>query len=255
MRIHRLHFYSLVILAVSSFASVGAQGLPVDIDDYVTRTMKEFNVPGIAIAVVKDGKVVISKGYGVREHGKPSLVDEHTLFGIASNSKAFTAAALAMLVDEGKLSWDDRVIKHLPGFQMYDPYVTREITVRDLLTHRSGMGLGAGDLMWWPPSDFTREEITKNIRYLKPVTSFRSAYAYDNVLYMVAGEVLKAISGKTWDEFIKERIFKPLGMNRSNTSTKEIRSGENVVSAHALADGTLKAVQRSGCRVDQFECC
>jgi CubicO group peptidase (beta-lactamase class C family) len=217
-------------------------GLPPDLDEYVARTMREFNVPGIAVAVVKDGRVVIAKGFGVREQGKPATVDENTLFGIASNSKAFTAAALAMLVDEGKLSWDDRVIKHLPGFQMYDPYVTREMTVRDLLTHRSGMGLGAGDLMWWPPTNFTREEITRNIRYLKPVSSFRTRYAYDNVLYMVAGEVLKSISGKNWEEFIKERIFTPLGMTRSNTTTKDLRPGENVVSAHAMADGALKPI-------------
>jgi CubicO group peptidase (beta-lactamase class C family) len=245
MRINR-QWQKLAFLLLAlciSLQPVGAQqGLPADLDDYVARTMKEFDVPGIALAVVKDGRVVISKGYGVREQGKQALVDENTLFGIASNSKAFTTAALAMLVDEGKLSWDDRVIKHLPAFQLYDPYVTREMTVRDLLTHRSGMGLGAGDLMWWPPTDFTREEITRNIRYLKPVTSFRTAYAYDNVLYMVAGEVLKAISGKTWDEFIKERILAPLGMNRSNTSTRDLRPGENVVSAHAMADGVLKAI-------------
>lgn len=218
------------------------QALPADMDDYVARVLKEFNVPGLALAVVKDGRLVIAKGYGVREMGKAVRVDEHTLFGIASNSKAFTAAALAMLVDEGKLSWDDPVIKHLHDFQMYDPYVTREMTVRDLLTHRSGMGLGAGDLMWWPPTDFTRAEIMRNIRFLKPVTSFRSRYAYDNVLYMVAGEVLRAVSGKTWDGFIKERIFAPLGMTRSNTSTNELRAGENVVSAHAMSEGKLTAI-------------
>jgi len=137
-----------------------------------------------AVAVVKDGKVALAKGNGVRKLDEPAPVDEQTLFGIASNTKAFTAAALAFLVDEGKISWDDPVTKHLPGFQMYDPYVTREMTVRDLLTHRSGLGLGAGDLMFFPPTTFTREEIVARLRYIKPATSFRSKYAYDNVLWL-----------------------------------------------------------------------
>ena len=238
----RRRVLTALLLCVCLSPVSAQQPLPGDLDEYIARALKEFNVPGLALAVVKDGRVVVAKGYGVREMGKPAPVDEQTLFGIASNSKAFTTAALAMLVDEGRLSWDDRVIKHLEAFQMYDPYVTREITVRDLLTHRSGMGLGAGDLMFFPPTDFTRAEIMRNIRFLKPVTSFRSRYAYDNVLYMVAGEVLRTVSGKTWDEFIKERIFAPLGMTRSNTSTNDLRAGDNVVSPHAMADGKLKPI-------------
>ena len=231
-----------LLLCFCLFPVRAQQTLPVDLDEYVARALKEFNVPGLALAVVKDGRVIVAKGYGVREAGKPERVDEQTLFGIASNTKAFTTAALAMLVDEGKLSWDDPVIKHLQTFQMYDPYVTREMTVRDLLTHRSGMGLGAGDLMFWPPTSFTRAEIMRNVRFLKPVTSFRSRYAYDNVLYMVAGEVLRTVSGRNWDEFIKERIFVPLGMTRSNTSTNELRAGDNIVSPHAMAEGNLKPI-------------
>src|SRR5262245_40181038 len=156
---------SLLILCLfCALMSAGAPGLaqtdaPPDLDAYVARALKEFEVPGLAVAIVKDGKIALVKGYGVRKLGEPAPVDEQTLFGIASNTKAFTAAALAILVDEGKLSWDDPVTKHLPGFQMYDPYVTREMTVRDLLTHRSGLGLGAGDLMFFPPTAFTREEI------------------------------------------------------------------------------------------------
>jgi CubicO group peptidase (beta-lactamase class C family) len=176
----------LLLLFVSAIHTFAQNALPADVDDHAARILKEFEVPGMAVAVVKDGRVVMAKGYGVRKLGESALVDENTLFGIASNSKAFTAAALAMLVDEGKISWDDPVIRHLPAFQMYDPYVTRELTIRDLLTHRSGLPLGAGDLLFWPGTTFTREEIVQRIRFVKPATSFRSRYAYDNILYLVA---------------------------------------------------------------------
>lgn len=242
----RLRVVVLALLLMLGSMPVSARqqtALPSDIDEYAARVLKEFDVPGMAVAVVKDGKVILAKGYGVREIGKPEPVTADTLFGIASNSKAFTTAALAMLVDEGKIAWDDPVIKHLPTFQLADPYVTREFTIRDLLTHRSGLGLGAGDLMWWPTTTFTRAEVLHNIRYLKPVTSFRSQYAYDNVLYLVAGEVIRAVTGKTWDEFVAERIFKPLGMNRCNTSPTQFRKGDDIARPHAPADGKLRAIE------------
>ena len=160
------------------------------VDQVVERARKEFDVPGIAVAIVKDGKVVLAKGYGVRKLGETAPVTAQSLFRIASNTKAFTTAALAMLVDERKIRWDDPVMQHMPGFQMYDPYVTREMTIRDLLTHRSGLGLGAGDLMFFPPGDLGRDEIIKRLRFIKPATSFRSAYAYDNLLYIVAGQLI-----------------------------------------------------------------
>ena len=175
------------------------------------RARKEFDVPGIAVAIVKDGDVVLAKGYGVRKLGEPAPVTAQSLFRIASNTKAFTTAALAMLVDEHKIRWDDPVVQHMPGFQLYDPYVTREMTIRDLLTHRSGLGLGAGDLMFFPPGDLGRDEIIKRLRFIKPATSFRSAYAYDNLLYIVAGQLIPAITGKSWDDFVRDRIFTPLG--------------------------------------------
>ncbi len=239
--------YLLCLFAFCLVLLVAAPGLaqtsaPTDLDAYVARVLKEFEVPGLAIAIVKDGKVVLTKGYGVRELGKPTPVDEQTLFGIASNTKAFTAAALAILVDEGKLSWDDPVIKHLPGFQMYDPYVTREMTVRDLLTHRSGLRPYSGDLLVFPPSDFTRAEIVSRLRYLKPVSSFRSKFAYNNLLYLTAGQVVAAASGKSWDDFIKERIFAPLGMTASNTSIKELRPGSNFVIPHRKIAGVLRPI-------------
>ena len=172
------------------------------VDPVVERARKEFDVPGIAVAIVKDGNVVLAKGYGVRKQGEPAPVTAQSLFRIASNTKAFTTAALAMLVDERRIRWDDPVTQHMPGFQLYDPYVTREMTIRDLLTHRSGLGLGAGDLMFFPPGDLGRDEIIKRLRFIKPATSFRSAYAYDNLLYIVAGQLIPAVTGKSWDDFV-----------------------------------------------------
>jgi CubicO group peptidase (beta-lactamase class C family) len=210
------------------------------VDTVVEHARKEFDVPGIAVAIVKDGDVVLAKGYGVRKLGDPAAVTPQSLFRIASNTKAFTAAALAILVDEKRIRWDDPVIQHLPAFQMYDPYVTREMTIRDLLTHRSGMGLGAGDLMFFPPSDLSRDEIIRRLRFIKPATSFRSTYAYDNLLYLVAGQIIPAVTGKSWDDFVKERIFTPLGMTNSFTSTEALKTGKDVAIPHSKLSGKLE---------------
>jgi CubicO group peptidase (beta-lactamase class C family) len=213
------------------------------LDNVAERARKEFNVPGIAVAVVKDGKVVVAKGYGVRRLGDPAPVTSHTIFGIASNSKLFTSAALAMLVDEGKLDWDDRVVDRLPGFQMSDAYVTREMRIRDLLCHRTGLTLGAGDLMFWPASDLTSSQLNYRLRFVPLGTSFRSSYAYDNVLYNVAGAVIQQISGKAWSEFIRDRFFLPLNMRDSKTSVHDIDASTDAVAPHALDDGKLRALE------------
>lgn len=237
-----LAIVALALLSVASIApaQTAPTSAPPDLDVFAARVLKEFDVPGLAVAIVKDGKLVLAKGYGVRKLGAPTPVDENTLFGIASNTKAFTAALLAMLVDEGKITWDDPVIKHLPGFQLYDPYVTREMTIRDLLTHRSGLGLGAGDLLWWPPTDYSRDEIVRRFRFVKPASSFRSRYAYDNVLYLVAGQVIAAVTGKSWDDVIKERIFTPLGMTTSNTRGAALSEPGNVAAPHAKIGDRLQ---------------
>jgi CubicO group peptidase (beta-lactamase class C family) len=214
-----------------------------DLEADVNRALKAFDVPGMAIAIVKDGKVVAARGFGVRKAGQPAPVDGKTVFEIASNSKVFTAAALAMLVDEGKLAWDDPVTKHLPDFQMYDAYVTKEMTVRDLLVHRSGLGLGAGDLLWWPTTNFTTDEIIHRLRYVKPATSFRNSYAYDNLLYIVAGKIIAQKSGKSWGETMRERILKPLGMNATTTSLAENAGNANVSAPHSLIGGKNVAVK------------
>jgi CubicO group peptidase (beta-lactamase class C family) len=164
------------------------------------------------------------------------------MFGIGSNTKAFTAAALATLVDAGKLSWDDPVYQRLPGFVMYDPYVSHEMTIRDLLTHRSGMGLGEGDLLFWPTSTYTRDEIIHKLRFMKPASSFRSHYAYDNLLYMTAGQIIPAVTGVSWDDYIRQHIFAALDMNNSNVSTAAFKPGDDYAFPHSRVDGKLQVI-------------
>ena len=232
----------LVVLVVSSQAQVLRPGA---MDSLVERTMAAFNVPGIAVAVVKDGETVFAKGYGVRSIATRQKMDENTLFAIASNTKAFTATALAILIDEGRLTWDSHVTDHIPEFRLNDPWVTAEFTIRDLLTHRSGLGLGAGDLMLWPDSSsFTIPEIIHNLRFLKPVSSFRTKYDYDNLLYIVAGEVVARVSGMSWEEFVEKRIMQPLGMNRSAASFTRLQDKTNVIDAHVSLDGKLQVVAK-----------
>lgn len=215
------------------------------IDTLVEKTLKAFDVPGIAVAVIKDGKIIHAKGYGVRSLRTNQKVDENTLFGIASNSKAFTAAALGMLVEEKKITWDDKVIDHIPEFRMYDPYVTDAFTIRDLLTHRSGLGLGAGDLMFFPDgSDFTLKDIIHNIRFLKQESSFRTKFDYDNNLYIVAGEVVKRVSGLSWEDFIEQKILHPLGMKTTAASFFRLKDTSNVIDAHAPVDGKVQPIDR-----------
>ncbi|RYG46908.1 MAG: serine hydrolase [Chitinophagaceae bacterium] len=245
---HRLTFLFILISLIGSRAIAQAITSP-EVDVLVERTLKAFDVPGIAVGIVKDGKLIHAKGYGVRSLGSPEKVDENTLFGIASNSKAFTAATLGILIDDGKLKWDDRVIDFIPEFRMYNAYVTEEFTIRDLLTHRSGLGLGAGDLMFWPgQNSFTMKDIIHNLRYLKPVSGFRTKYDYDNLLYMVAGEVVARVSGMPWEEFVEQRIMRPLGMMKSASSFNRLKDKSNIIGAHAVVDGEVKVIAR-----DRFE--
>ena len=203
--------------------------------------MKASEVPGAAIAIVENGKVTLARGYGVRRLGSPEFVGADTLFQIGSTTKAVTATALALLVEEGKIRWDDRVIDHLPGFRMYDPWVTREITVRDLLVHRSGLGRGQGDLMFVPSTEISRADLVRRIRFLKPATSFRSGFAYDNVLYAVAGQLIEAVSGKSWEDFVEERIFQPVGMKSSVTNDVDRLSAPDRAFPHGRV-GELRGI-------------
>src|SRR4249920_1613202 len=236
-----------LMVFVLNFTMLQAQVITsAQIDSLTELTLKTFEVPGIAVAVVKDGKIIHSKGYGVRSLNTMQKVDENTLFGIASNSKAFTGAALGMLVDEGKLKWDDKVRDYIPEFKLYNPYVTEEFTIRDLLTHRSGLGLGAGDLMFFPDSsDFNLKDVIYNLRFLKPVSGFRTKYDYDNNLYIVAGEVVARVTGNSWDNFVEERIIDPLGMVKTATSFDRLTDKSDVIDGHAPVDGKVQVIARS----------
>ncbi len=239
-RISNLALAMLLLCAVSADAQVLNS---VQIDSLVNKTLATFNVPGIAVGVVKDGKLIHAKGYGVRSIKTNAKVDEHTLFGIASNSKAFTAAALGILVDEKKINWDTKVTDVIPDFKLYDPYVTQEFTIRDLLTHRSGLGLGAGDLMIWPDSSsVTTPQLIHNLRYLKPVSSFRSKYDYDNLMYIVAGDIVSRVSGMSYEDFIESRLIKPLGMNETAASWYRLPNKQNIINGHAPVEDKLVTV-------------
>jgi CubicO group peptidase (beta-lactamase class C family) len=212
------------------------------LDAYTAQAVKDWKVPGLALAVIKDGKVVLSKGYGVRRLGHSEPVDEHTLFAIGSTTKAMTAALVGMLVDEQKLTWDDPVIKYLPAFQLKDPLATRELTVRDLLTHRAG--LGNADFLWYG-QDTSTAEILDRVRLLDPAYSMRSRFIYQNVMYAAAGQLIEAVSGQKWAEMIRTRIFEPLGMRDTVATLEQVPAGANVASPHYEIEGALKVVENA----------
>lgn len=233
-------------LALPAWARGAAQdaapaALDAAIDGIVARFMRAFETPGVGVAVVRKGQPAWLKGYGVRTMGKPDPVDVHTRFGIASNSKAFTAAALAMLVEEKKLGWDDVLTRHLPEFKMADPAVTGMFTVRDLLVHRSGLPLGAGDLMYFPRSTADAAQVMRALEFLRPVRGFRTGYDYDNILYIVAGVLIERMSGLSWREFVATRLLAPLGMADAVPSGELLRS-ENVAGRHARLGPPVRGV-------------
>lgn len=204
------------------------------VDRHFQAVMQGFpDQPGLAVAVVDDGEITLARGYGVLKMGEAAPVTERSLFAIASNSKAYTAALLAMLVEEGKLEWDAPVVRYMPDFAMSDPQVTAMLSVRDLLCHRSGLSLGAGDLMLFPETTHTRDELVRGLRYLPLTGPFRGSYAYDNVLYVVAGELIRAVSGQTWEEAVQTRILTPLGMTDSAPGFANIPAGAEMAWPHA----------------------
>ncbi len=215
------------------------------LDELIRKTITTFDVPGMSVGIIKDGQMVYSKGFGIRSTNTQQPMDDKTLVGIASNSKGFTATALAILADEGKLNWDDKVTRFIPEFQMYDPYASKEVTVKDLVTHRAGLGLGQGDLMFFPEGGpLTVNDVVHNVRYLKPKNSFRNNLDYNNVMFIVAGEIIHRISGLSWAEFIEQRIMKPVGMNSSFGSYSRAKAAgvTNIIDAHAPVNGKAVAV-------------
>ncbi len=202
------------------------------LDKYYAKMVNDWDVPGASIGIVKDGKLIFTGNYGVMEKGKNGTADEHTLYAIASNSKAFTSALIGMLVQEGKLNWNDKVKKYLPYFEVYDSWVSNEITVRDLLSHRVGLGTFSGDFIWYK-SNLNSEAIIKRLKHIPKAHDFRAGYGYSNVMYITAGALIKKVTGKSWSENVKERILDPLGMNRTITSPKNLEAKTNYATPHA----------------------
>ena len=229
-------FTALSLVMASASANAAP---PPGFEQRVEQLRKEIGVPGVTIAIVEDGKVTFAHGWGVRDITTNQPVDADTIFFTGSTGKAFTNAALATLVDAGKIKWDDKVIDHMPDFRMWDPWVTREMTIRDLLVHRSGLGLGQGDLLFLPNSTLSRKETVRRIRHLKPATSFRSGYAYDNILYMAAGQLIEEVSGETWEKYIHDHVFTPLGMKNSTNTDAEFQANPNHARPHSRNSGAI----------------
>src|SRR5690348_11375158 len=241
------HLVRTAILLALPYTPAVAQTRPAtdplrDLDAYTARAVADWKVPGLAIAVVKEGRIVFAKGYGVREIGKPAPVDTQTLFAIGSTTKAMTAASIGMLIDEGKLKWDDKVTKILPGFQLADPYATRELTIRDLLTHRAG--LPNTDVLWYR-ADNSADEVIRRVRFADPAYSFRSSFIYQNIMYAVAGRVVAAESGMPWERFVRTRLFGPIDMPNAVPLGDSLPGRRNVASPHYLFGDTVRAVSNA----------
>ena len=221
-------------------------GPPAGFEARVEGLRRQLGIPGLSVAIVEGDRTTFLHGFGVRRLGSPDPVDIHTLFDTGSTGKAFTTAALATLVDAGRISWDDRVTDRLPGFEMYDPWVTREMTIRDLLVHRSGLGLGEGDLMMVPRGSIPRAEAVRRLRFLKPATSFRSGFAYDNVLYMVAGQLIEAVTGQTWERYVHDHVLVPAGMRDSTTDAPGHFADPDRAQPHARTGGPVRGLGAQG---------
>lgn len=227
------------LVSHKGFSQLKAQ----EVDALVETTLEKFKSAGIAVGIVKDGEIIHSKGYGFKSIDSKDKVNKHTQFAIASNSKAFTTTALAIMVEQGKIGWNDKVVAHIPEFKMYNSYVTENFTIQDLLTHRSGLGLGAGDLMFIPEgSDFTIKDILTNFQYFDPQSAFRTKYDYDNLLYIVAGEVIARVSGQSWENFVQNNIIKTLGMENTFSSLSSIKDLRNLATPFLIKNGKLESI-------------
>ena len=239
MRRSALLLLSVTILSstVESQRARPAPGTSSDIDAYVARVLRTFMAPGMAVTVVRDGKVRIARGYGVQRVGDTASITPDTRFGLGENSRAFTATAITMLADRGTLPIDTPIVRYLPEFALSDPYVTANITARDLLVQRSGLGVNAGDLLWWPATTYSRTDVVRRLRHLPLRTGFRSRYAHENVLYIVAGTLIEAVTQKSWEQVISETLLKKLGMNNTSVRHSDATRVGNIAGPHTLIDG------------------
>lgn len=225
-------FFTIILFATGNLFAQKSSNVDLKaLDVYYEQMVKDWNVPSASIGIVKDGKLIFAKSYGVKEIGKNEKPDKNTLYAIASNTKAFTSTIIGQLVDEGKLDWNDRVKDYLPYFELYDPWVSNEVTIRDLLSHRVGLGTFSGDVIWYK-SDLTAEEILKRAKYIPPAFSFRAGYGYSNLMYLAAGEVIEKVTGKSWGENVKERILDPLKMEQTVIGSKYLK--DNYATPHTI---------------------
>ncbi|HVF30534.1 MAG TPA: serine hydrolase domain-containing protein, partial [Pyrinomonadaceae bacterium] len=232
--------FIVAISVLASFSVAAAQNGVDAIDRYIEAARQSWEVPGMSVTIVHDGKVLMSKGYGTRELGKTEPVDSQTLFGVMSTTKAMTAVAMGLLVDEGKVSWRDKVVKHLPDFRIGDPYITQELEVRDLFTHNSG--LASTDFLWARTPELPADEAVRRMQYARPAYSFRGGFQYHNSMYLVAGKVIEKLSGMPWEQFMTERVFRPLGMNSTLPTLQEAMKHPNRSIAHYRIKGTVEVI-------------
>lgn len=235
----------LLFVSVSLFipAIFSPQSLPEDFESWIESSRKDWKIPGMAVGVVKDGEVIYAKGFGEKRLGSGEQVDANTIFSIASVSKNITAAALGILVDEGKINWDDKIIQHIPWFQLKDPWVTQELTIRDALTHRVGLGRILGNRLQFM-TESSRDSVLYQMRFMDLEKPFRSEFVYNNIMYSLAGQIIEHVDGRTWDEFLKERLFEPLEMNSSSTSITQLKKGDNQAYPHQEINGEVVPIQR-----------
>ncbi len=228
----------LIIASFNLFSQTTPGFVSDSIDNYIQRGMHNWQIPGVAVLIVKDGKVAFEKGFGVKELGKDELVDKNTLFMIGSNTKAFTGTALAILEHDEKLKLDDKVIKYLPDFKMKDQWVTKELNLQDIVSHRMGLETFQGDFMYWT-SDLNADEVIEKFGMITPKYNFRTKYGYTNAGYAIAGKVIEMVSGLTWSNFLKEKIFKPLKMDRTVPLSEDFVKDQNIAKPHTFVDGKM----------------
>jgi CubicO group peptidase (beta-lactamase class C family) len=234
-----------LILFFAPFILLSAQVTPQQIkalDAYIEKALGDWQTPGLAVVICKDGKEILSKGYGIREVGKSEKVDSKTIFACASTTKAMTAVAMGMLIDEGKIKWTDKVVQHLPTFKVADPYLTNELTIKDLFTHNSGMG--NADFLW-SYNDLNSNQILETFALMKPSYSLRGGYTYQNIMYLVVGKVIEKVSGMPWREFVKRRIFDPLSMARTFPTLKASQNESNRSRPHDRVMGKITPIEDS----------
>lgn len=239
------NFKRLRLFIVASLCSLSlfAQQLPEDLDAWVEASRQDWNIPGMAVGIVKDGEVVYAKGFGEKQLGSGEKVDANTIFSIASVSKNITAAALGILVDEGKIEWEDKISSHIPWFQFKDSWISQEVTIKDALIHRVGLGRVLGNRLQFM-TDNSRDEVLYQLRYMDFEKPFRSSFVYNNVMYSLAGQIIEYAEGSTWDAFLKERLFDPLEMHSSTTSITMLKANDNQAYPHQEIEGKVVPIQR-----------